>query len=82
MYLLGPDVGSGFRFRAPVTKVLPEKPEAHQTTMWGREVFVEVWTTTEDKARALANDHFPGKHGYTVGAFVRTGDDEVVGQAA
>ncbi len=83
VYLIGPEVGTGFRFRAPVTKTLPaENPDANQKLLWSKENFVEIWTASEDKARALAGDQFPAKHGYTVGEFVRTGDADVVGKAA
>lgn len=82
VYLLGQETGSGFRFRAPVTKVLPEEPDPNQKRLWQRQNFVEVWTASEDKARTLAEDQFPAKHGYKVGAFVRTGDDELQEKAA
>lgn len=75
VYLLGQETGSGFRFRAPVSKALPEEPDANQKRLWQRQNFVEIWVASEDKARTLATDQFPAKHGYTVGAFVRTGDD-------
>ena len=75
VYLLGPETGTGTRLRAPVTKALPAEADSHQKQLWGRENFVEVWTASEDKARSLAADQFPTKHGYTIGAFVRTGDD-------
>lgn len=75
VYLLSQETGSGFRFRAAVTKALPEEPDPHQKRLWQRQNFVEVWTPNEDKARTLAADQFPAKHGYTIGAFVRTGDD-------
>ncbi len=75
VYLLGAETGMGFRFRAPVTKALPAEPDAHQKLLWGRENFVEVWTASEDKARSFASDQVPAKQGYTIGAFVRTGDD-------
>lgn len=81
VYLLGPETGMGFRFRAPVQKAIPEEPDPHQALLWRRQNFVEVWTASEDKARSIAADQFPAKHGYTVGEFVRTGDD-IVGKAA
>ena len=77
VYLLGPETGTGFRFRAPVTKALPETPEPNQAVLWQRQNFVEVWTASEDRARAIAMDQFPAKQGYTIGAFVRTGDDVI-----
>src|SRR5258708_8078834 len=82
VYLLGPEVGSGYRFRAPVTKILPEKPDPNQTLLWSKENFVEIWATTEEKARSFAPEPFSPTHTYTVGPFLRTGDEEVVGQAA
>lgn len=81
VYLLGPETGTGFRLRAPVTKALPEDADPHQALLWRQQNFVEVWTASEEKARSIAADQFPAKHGYTVGAFVRTADD-VVGKAA
>lgn len=81
VYLLSPETGTGFRFRAPVSKTLPEEPEPNQTHLWRQQNFVEVWTGTEEKARSIAEDQFPAKHGYAVGVFVRTGDD-LVGKAA
>lgn len=81
VYLLGPETGTGFRFRAPVSKALPEEPEPNQAHLWRQQNFVEVWTGSEERARSIADEQFPAKHGYTVGAFVRTGD-ELVGKAA
>jgi hypothetical protein len=75
VYPVGSEVGTGFRFRAPLTKTLPEKPEENQTLLWKRESYVEIWTNSEDQARAGAEDQFPRKHGYTIGPFVRTGDE-------
>lgn len=75
VYMLGAETGTGTRFRAPVAKALPAEADPHQKQLWGRQNFVEVWTASEDRARALAADQFPAKHGYTIGAFVRTGDD-------
>jgi hypothetical protein len=75
VYQLGQESAAGVRFRAPVTKALPEEPDANQKRLWQRQNFVEVWTASEDKARTLAAEQFPAKHGYTIGAFVRTGDD-------
>ena len=77
VYQLGTETGTGFRFRAPVTKTLPAEPDAGQALLWKRQNFVEVWTASEDKARSLAADQFPAKHGYSIGAFVRTGDDSL-----
>ena len=83
IYLLGPEIGSGFRFRAPVTKALTaENTDPNQKLLWSKETFVEIWTNSEDRARQLAWDQFPAKHGYNIGAFVRTGDTDVVGKAA
>lgn len=82
VHLVGPSVGSGFRFRAPVTKVLPEKPDPNQKVLWTKESFVEVWAATEDAARTAAFEQFPSKQGYTIGAFVCTGDDDTIGKAA
>jgi hypothetical protein len=77
VYLLGPEAGTGFRFRAPVTKALPEESDPNQALLWRHQTFVEVWTGSEEKAQSIAADQFPAKHGYTIGAFVRTGDDLV-----
>jgi hypothetical protein len=74
VHLLSPETGTGFRFRAPVTKALAENADAFQKKVWGRTNFVEIWTASEDKARTIATDQFPAKHGYTVGQFERTGD--------
>lgn len=82
VYLLGQEIGSGFRFRAPVSKALPEEPDPNQKRLWQRQNFVEIWTATEEKARMLAEDQFPAKHGYKVGAFVRTDDDAPQEKAA
>jgi len=84
VYLVGPEVGSGYRFRAQITKALPEKADPHQMLLWGKESYVEVWSATEEKASSLAWQQFPAKQGYALGPFVRTGDEETpaVGQAA
>ncbi len=82
VYLAGSEVGTGWRFRAPVTKTLPEKPDPNQALLWTKkESFVEVWAQTEDQAAARALDLLAPKHGYKIGAFVRTGD-EAMGKAA
>ena len=75
VYQIGQETETGIRFRATVSKALPAEPDPNQKRLWGRQNFVEVWTASEDKARTLAADQFPAKHGYTIGAFVRTGDD-------
>ncbi len=77
VYLLGPETGVGFRFRAPLTKALAESADALQKKMWSRKNFVEVWVATEDKAVMIADDQFPAKHGYKIGPFERTGDSIV-----
>jgi len=83
VYLVGPEIGSGTRFRAPLTKVLAaENADPNQKLMWSKEAFVEIWVNSEDRARQLAWDEFPAKQGYSIGAFVRTGDADVVGKAA
>lgn len=84
VYRIGPEVGTGFRFRAQVTKALPDKPDPNQVLLWSKETYVEVWTATEEKARQLAWEQFPAQQGYALAPFVRTGDEEavVVGQAA
>ncbi len=84
VYRIGPEIGTGYRFRAQLTKALPEKADPNQALLWGRETYVEVWTATEEKARQLAWEQFPAKQGYALGQFVRTGDEEAVtvGQAA
>jgi len=82
VHLVGAEAGTGFRFRAQITKVLPEKPDPNQTVLWGKDNFVEVWATTEDEARATAVGQFPTKQGYTIGSFVRTGNDGAIGKAA
>ncbi len=84
VYRIGPEVGTGYRFRAQVTKALADKPDPNQVLLWSKETYVEVWTATEEKARQLAWEQFPAKQGYALGPFVRTGDEEavVVGQAA
>lgn len=82
VYQLGAEVGSGYRFRAQVTKTLPEKADPNQTLLWSKESYVEIWTPTEEKARSMALEQFPANQGYALGPFVRTGDEEAVGQAA
>jgi len=74
VYLLGPETGVGFRYRAPLTKALAQDADAHQKKLWGRKNFVEVWVATEEKALAIADDQFSSRHGYKIGAFERTGD--------
>lgn len=74
VYLLGPETGVGFRFRAPLTKILAEGADAFQKKLWGRANFVEVWIASEEKARSIAEDQFPAKQGYKVGPFERTSD--------
>ncbi|MBV8535124.1 MAG: hypothetical protein JO128_05995 [Alphaproteobacteria bacterium] len=77
VYLLGPETGVGFRFRAPLTKALAESADAVQKKMWSRKNFVEVWVTSEDRALAIADDQFAAKHGYKIGPFERTGDSVI-----
>lgn len=74
VYLLGPETAVGFRYRAPLTKILADDADTFQKKLWGRPNFVEVWVAAEDKARSIAEDQFPAKQGYKVGAFERTGD--------
>jgi hypothetical protein len=84
VYRIGPEVGTGYRFRAKVTKALPEKADPNQVLLWSKETVVEIWVPSEEKASQLAWEQFPAKQGYALGPFVRTGDEEavVVGQAA
>lgn len=77
VYLLGPETGVGFRYRAPLTKALAENADAFQKKMWSRKNFVEVWVATEEKAVRIADDQFAAKHGYKIGPFERTGDSVV-----
>ena len=77
VHLLGPETGVGFRYRAPLTKILANDADAFQKKMWGRRNFVEVWVATEEKALSIADDQFSSKHGYKMGPFERTGDSMV-----
>jgi hypothetical protein len=74
VHLLGPETGVGFRYRASLTKELPENADSHQKKLWSRKNFVEVWVATEEKALSIADDQFAAKQGYRMGPFERTGD--------
>jgi hypothetical protein len=82
VYLLGPETGVGFRFRASLTKELAQNADAHQKKLWSRKNFVEVWVTSEEKAVSIADDQFPAKQGYRMGPFERSGGDSVTEKAA
>lgn len=58
---------SGMRFRAPVSKELPLKPDPSQTMIWTCKNFIEVWADDEAAARAAVAKQFQEKQGYKVG---------------
>lgn len=58
---------SGVRFRAPVSKELPLKPDPSQKMIWSCKNFIEVWADDETAARAAIAKQFQEKQGYKVG---------------
>lgn len=58
---------SGMRFRAPISKELPLKPDASQKMIWTCKNFLEVWADDEAAAKAAVAKQFQEKQGYKVG---------------
>ena len=70
--------GAGTRFRAPLAKQLPEKPEPSQELVWACKNFVDVWASDMEAAREIAVRQFPAKRHYQVGEFVAVTSGEAV----
>jgi hypothetical protein len=68
VYLLG-EVGSGQRYRAPLSKELPPTAEPPQKLVWACRNFVEVWASSADSASGIATSQFSPQLGYAVGEF-------------
>jgi hypothetical protein len=58
---------SGMRFRAPVSKELPLKPDPSQKMIWSCKNFIEVWGEDEAAARTAIAKQFQEKQGYKIG---------------
>ncbi len=69
IYTLG-DRGLGTRFRAAITKRLPETPERSQELIWSCKNFVDVWAYDVEAARQIATSQFTAKRQYAIGDFV------------
>ena len=76
IYRIGPPSPTQLRYRAPLTKQLPDQAEAHQTLVWRRPCVVETWAHTPRAAAQQAHQQFRPELGYSLGAFVRR-DEEV-----
>jgi len=61
------------RFRAKLTKSLPENADSKQTLIWGFDNFVETWAETPQAARDAALRQFAPEAGYTLGEFTAQG---------
>jgi septal ring factor EnvC (AmiA/AmiB activator) len=71
IYRIGPPSPTQLRYRAPITKQLPEQAEAHQTLVWRTPCAVETWAHTPRQAAQQAHQQFRPELGYSLGAFVR-----------
>ena len=63
------DSGTGTRFRAPLSRQLPPKPEPSQELVWSCKNFVEVWAGDAETARRTAVRQFSTTHHYEIGEF-------------
>jgi hypothetical protein len=71
IYRIGPPTPTQLRYRAPITKQLPEQVEPHQSLVWRTPCVVETWAHTPRAAAQQAHQQFRPELGYSVGAFVR-----------
>jgi hypothetical protein len=62
------------RYRATVTKSLPEVADPHQQLVWRAPAIVETWAASPRDATLQAQHHFRPELGYAVSAFVRRDD--------
>jgi hypothetical protein len=75
IYRIGPPSPTQLRYRAPITKALPEQTETHQTLIWRTPCVVETWAHTPRAATQQAQQQFRPELGYSVGAFVRRDEE-------
>jgi hypothetical protein len=75
IYRIGPPSPTQLRYRAPITKQLPEQADAHQTLVWRTSSLVETWAHTPRQATQQAMQQFRAELGYSVGAFVRRDEE-------
>ena len=62
------------RYRATVSKTLPDSADPHQVLIWKAPAIVETWATSPRDAALQAEHHFRPELGYIVGAFARRDD--------
>jgi len=61
--------GFGTRYRAKLTKTLPDDADENQLLLWKHEAFLEVTADGPDEALSAARRQFPEAHGYGIGPF-------------
>lgn len=79
IHVLGEN-GGPMRFRAPLAKRLPPKPEPPQELIWSCKNFVEVWAGDVETARQTAVRQFSARHHYDIGEFTALPRPEIVHQ--
>jgi len=71
VYRIAPPSPTLLRYRASVTKPLPEDADAQQKLVWRSPAVVETWAISPQQAKEQASHHFRRDLGYAVAAFVR-----------
>lgn len=67
--------GSGFgtRYRARISKTLPDDADENQALIWKYRAFVEVTAAAPAEAYDASRRQFPESHGYVIGSFTPVG---------
>ena len=71
IYRVAPPSPTLLRYRATVTKSLPEDADPQQKLVWRGPAQIETWAISPQQAKDQANHHFRRDLGYAVSAFVR-----------
>lgn len=71
VYRIGPPSPTLLRYRASVSKSLPEDADPQQKLVWRAPAQVETWAMSPQQAKEQASHPFRRDLGYAVGAFTR-----------